>query len=689
MPYKIEGWTVYPKKNELVKEPQVVRIETKAMQVLSFLIENAGNIVSREELMQKVWADVYVTEDTLTRCISILRKTFEDNSTNSRIIQTIKGQGYRVIVPVEFYDSEDGFGKGSKKISVSQSSIFISCFLLVTTLIFAIIFLTKKNNIPYSWTKIPIASSKLDEMFPSISPDGSRIAYSVYSDSLTKYDIYIKMANESGKAIKITNSSGSEISPTWSADGLYLAYNKIDEDNYGIYKISSLGGVPQKIGTPYTYVGQSLAWSNDGSKIAYSDREFPKDSYSIYLMDVNTGEKIKLTEPTNQHWGDYDPSFSPDDQRISFVRAISAGTHDIFVYDFTSKKSNRLTFQTRRTAGQTWNKNNNTIIYAHEEGNSSSLWSIPSEGGTPTRLNLSGIRPSIDDDGKNLVVENWIHDFDIFSIDLVPTLLKKEFSSAINSTYEDFDPVESPNGKQIAFISNRSGTYQLWLYNKNNNEVSMITNSNDFTYINTPSWSNDGSKIAFTSFTKKGNADIYIIDLTTNNLDQLTTSRFNEISPKWSSNDQRIYFGSNKSSEWQIWYKDLSNKDQVQVTQNGGYSPILAKHNNDIYYSKFDQKGIWKFSQNDKIEEPVLSDLHLYDWANFDLDKKRGIYYISRESASSPTFLKYYLNNESKTIMKSGFSRRTKITLSKDCSILYGAQILNQNIDILLYKGFN
>ena len=137
----------------------------------------------------------------------------------------------------------------------------------------------------------------------------------------------------------------------------------------------------KKLGTPFEMVAQQLAWSYDGETIAYSDRESAKDSYSIYLMETASGKKTKLTNPTLQHWGDYSPSFSPDGKKLSFIRAVSAGTHDVFVYHFKAKKSNRLTFQTRRTSGQHWSGDGNTIIYAHDEGNSGTIWSIPSEGG--------------------------------------------------------------------------------------------------------------------------------------------------------------------------------------------------------------------------------------------------------------------------------------------------------------------
>lgn len=684
MSYRIDKWIINPKTNQLIKDKEVIHVETKAMQVLNFLANRAGEIVTRKELMRNVWVDVFVSEDTLTRCISILRKVLEDSPTEPKIIQTIKSEGYRIIAPVEFMADKSNLNK-PKIIELLKKNKVV--FILSTLFLVIILLVYNQNNGTNNiWRKTPIATSKSDEMFPVISPDASRIAYCAYNDSLSKTDIYIKVADGSGKAIKITNSSGNETCPTWSPDGKYIAYNMIDGQNNGIYKISTLGGIPQKIGTPFETVAQQMAWSHDNKYIAYSDRKSSKDSYSIYLMEVVSGKKTKLTAPTKQHWGDYSPSFSPDDEKVSFIRGISAGTHDVYVYDFKAKASTRLTFQTRRTSGQIWSADGSTIIYSHEDGNTGEIWSIPAKGGNPIKLNIEGIRPSIDKSGRYLVVEDWNYDYDIFSIDLLNPSEKIPFS-IVNSTYEDFDPIYNPSGTQMTFISNRSGSYELWLLNNVNNEVFMLTHFGGSNYMSSPSWSIDGTKIIFTFFTPKGNADIYTIDLNSNEISPLIDSKFNEISPNYSSDGKGVYFGSNRSSKWQIWYMNILNKNIKQITKNGGYSPLISEYSDDIYYSKYDIKGIWKYSARDSTEIKVIDDLHLFDWANFDIDINNKIYYVSRQSASSSTFLKHYdLNDRTKILLNTWFSINTRITLSHDNSKLFGTQTVNKDIDVVLYR---
>jgi DNA-binding winged helix-turn-helix (wHTH) protein/TolB-like protein/tetratricopeptide (TPR) repeat protein len=80
---------------------QSVRLEPKVMQVLVCLARGAGDVVEKEQLIRTVWPDTFVSDDALTRCISELRKTFEDDARESRIIQTIPKIGYRLVAPVE------------------------------------------------------------------------------------------------------------------------------------------------------------------------------------------------------------------------------------------------------------------------------------------------------------------------------------------------------------------------------------------------------------------------------------------------------------------------------------------------------------------------------------------------------------------------------------------------------------
>lgn len=98
--FRVGAWVIAPRLNSLSNNGRTLHVEPKVMQVLVCLAE-AGDVVSKERLMSRVWAGTFVTDDVLTRSISELRKAFEDDPKNPRFIQTIPKGGYRLLIPAE------------------------------------------------------------------------------------------------------------------------------------------------------------------------------------------------------------------------------------------------------------------------------------------------------------------------------------------------------------------------------------------------------------------------------------------------------------------------------------------------------------------------------------------------------------------------------------------------------------
>ena len=98
--FRIGDWEVYPQEN-LLKGPDRARVlEPKVMDLLVFLASNPGKVVSRQQLLDAVWAGVVVGDETLSRAISLLRMELGDKQTNPRYLKTISKRGYRLIEQV-------------------------------------------------------------------------------------------------------------------------------------------------------------------------------------------------------------------------------------------------------------------------------------------------------------------------------------------------------------------------------------------------------------------------------------------------------------------------------------------------------------------------------------------------------------------------------------------------------------
>lgn len=99
--FRIARWLIEPRLNTVSRNGTTVHLEPKVMEVLMCLARHAGEAVSKEELLETVWPNTFVTDDVLKRSISELRRIFEDDARESRIIQTIPKRGYRLLVAVE------------------------------------------------------------------------------------------------------------------------------------------------------------------------------------------------------------------------------------------------------------------------------------------------------------------------------------------------------------------------------------------------------------------------------------------------------------------------------------------------------------------------------------------------------------------------------------------------------------
>lgn len=98
--FQLAGWQVQPQLNSISRDAQTIRVEPKMMQVLVFLAQHPGEVVSKEELVHEVWRDTFVTDDVLVRCVSGLRKAFGDSAGRAAVIETIPKRGYRLLLPV-------------------------------------------------------------------------------------------------------------------------------------------------------------------------------------------------------------------------------------------------------------------------------------------------------------------------------------------------------------------------------------------------------------------------------------------------------------------------------------------------------------------------------------------------------------------------------------------------------------
>ncbi len=106
--YEFGRFCLDPDDRRLLRENEVVSLTPKAFEILVVLVQKAGHLVEKEELMKKVWGDTFVEDKTLTQTIYTLRGVLGDNSTEQRYIENVPKRGYRFVADVREGWNEKG-----------------------------------------------------------------------------------------------------------------------------------------------------------------------------------------------------------------------------------------------------------------------------------------------------------------------------------------------------------------------------------------------------------------------------------------------------------------------------------------------------------------------------------------------------------------------------------------------------
>ena len=98
--YRFAGFTLEPAERRLSEAGRPIALTPKVFDTLVLLVERAGHVVSKDELMKLVWPRGYVDESNLTKHIWLIRRALGDGEQESRFIETVPKVGYRFIAPV-------------------------------------------------------------------------------------------------------------------------------------------------------------------------------------------------------------------------------------------------------------------------------------------------------------------------------------------------------------------------------------------------------------------------------------------------------------------------------------------------------------------------------------------------------------------------------------------------------------
>jgi Tol biopolymer transport system component len=482
----------------------------------------------------------------------------------------------------------------------------------------------------------PLASYPGPEGPPALSPDGKFVAFAWAGQEGGPTDIYVK-AVESEALRRLTETPDSESSPAWSPDGQQIAFVR---ERQGVFTLSQLGGAERQVSASGTHV----VWAADANSVLIRDRGGDAGPFGIYQVLLDTLERRRLTQaPIGA--GDWRFEVSPDGGTLAFIRYEREGIADLYTMRLSGGEPRRLSNWNAALTGLAWTPDGREIVYSVEGPTASRLWRIHSNGAAPERgspitdIPVSADNPSISrplpGQPARLAFQSITRDVDIHLMDLESRLVDDSIESQpfANSTRIESSAQFSPDGTRIAFASQRSGSPELWLAERDGGKLQQMT-SLEAVELVVGGWSPDGASIVFDA-TVAGNSDVYVVGSGGGRVRRLTSEPSIDGLSSWSADDW-IYFSSTRAGAVpDVWRIAPAGGAAERVTRNGGFEPQPSSDGRYLFYlDRYPQRSainatarLMRLPLGGGREELLLEHVRPFAWAVTD----RAIVFVTSE----------------------------------------------------------
>jgi Tol biopolymer transport system component/DNA-binding winged helix-turn-helix (wHTH) protein len=699
---------------ELRRNGSVVRLQQQPSRVLLALLEYSGEVITREELRERVWPDAAVQDfdNSLRVAINKLRQALDDDPENPQYVETLPRRGYRWLYPLTVHEHPHAVGGDDaphdreaegedssagqetidpevrSRLGVGAKSIWVTALLVLVVLVAARYL--RREPAPANPRVVPLTTYPGLEYMPSFSPDGKQVAFAwTGTDAGGPYSVYIKtVGDERAHQLTETPAGAGDGDPVWSPDGKSIYFFRRADGKSGIYVAPVEGGpVRQLIAT--SLGGQRIRRarfdvSPTAKLLVYPDGVPGKKTVGLFLLDLDTMKSRQITDPPANSIGDGDPAFSHDGKTVAYQRNIN-DLGEVYVVPSQGGLARRLTsnFIADFIDGLAWTADDREILLG---GNQLRRISVSS----------SEQKIAIDPFVPGPVLFPAIHDHSLAYVQstLSANVWKLELRDRvhavgapiqlISSTHQQAAPAYSPDGSRIAFQSDRSGEWEIWTCARDGSDSVQLTHFRG-PLTGTPRWSPDGKQIVFDS-RASGASHIYMVPAAGGEPRQLTNQAEGSEVPSWSRDGKWVFYSTNKDGAANIWKMPVQGGASQVVTRNGGIYAAESFDGKYIYFSRNAQDPtIWRVPAGGGAEEVVSGAPRPFDTSHWVLTAT-GIYVI--DTVGDLQFYQFDNGRTSKVYHDQRFITDWSMAISPDGREVLWAQIDARLADLVLVENF-
>ncbi len=680
-PFRVGPWQVVPSQQHMLRGNQKRTLDAPHLLLLRYLAVQEETATPPATLLEVLREQqVQITPAALPALVASLHQALHLTDTDPWIETTSDGH-YRLVADIAFYDhvsrhatQQTSFKlKGQKRrfhrvgeqaYSESRQEAarvgrrrkrIVGAGILVAALVLLLLF-RANNQPPVVFEAPPSTDFPGYETDGALSPDGNHLAFAHQQNPQHNAQLLLKSLtnNEQQQTQPLTNNEQHHRNPTWSPDGKQLAFLRFPNTQSNSCHIVLLdldARTEQTLAPCGEKPVPDLAWSPDGTTLVFSAVTVAGAPSQLVALTVATGERRGLTEPPGGILGDTDPSFSPDGRWLAFTRQVHPQDNDLFLMPVTADSIHRLTYHEQPIRGHTWMRDGNHLLFAFRDQARYELWQLRLDGSRSRPFPLDDVEttyPRLAYGSARLVylrqpTRSRIWQVALDGSDSVPTLLLPDVANAQQ-------PAFSPVDDRFLFLTSPSRRQELWLFSPEQEQATPIATAPDLR-VTLARWSPDGSQVVYIG-RKEGQYDLFLIPATGGTPQALTASLRGEIAPSWSSDGREIYYSSRRRiSTWEIWRIPAApgfEEEEERVTFNGGRVSFADATGTWLYYTKFEETGLWRRNLAKGFEEQVLTTLDPADSGNWVLTRQ-GIYFVQRLPDGTTPVLFFDLASETTT----------------------------------------
>ena len=526
--YWVDEFYVELSRNQISQLGLSQNLPPKALAVLTYLAENRGRVVSYEELLDVVWANAVVTPNTLQRSIAQLRKALGENSKAQNIIRTHAKQGYSLECEVKWSANENV--EENKRVETQEALPLVTpsnaatseksnpqlLWLFLAVILIAVVtgfHFVKPNDEPnLNIKEVRYLTATDDKEFnPTYSNDGNYIVFHRYPEKLCINHLWAKDANNQ-QEFRLTQDLATYTNHSLSPNGENLVAIQQNDctqpiDQNICYRLMSINfqdalREPQKarellrcdnsrIRTPLWVDDNHVALLQSEDKVWRLIRYSLTSGETESLYSLNTGNIL------NYAWSSHLKRFA-----VISIKDDGKQYIDVLNAQGELESSREVVFPDYSPA--------HILIYPRfvpekEQlvfGDGSYLYTLNFDGEVNRKdLKLDGNfgGPNFSRNSKRMLLIKGRYDSDVASLSvasntsITDSSAEAPYTTFERSTNHEDLPIYQPNTSNIAYVSERTGREQIWLYDGAN--ATMISNFPHGAFIHQMLWNKDGTSI--------------------------------------------------------------------------------------------------------------------------------------------------------------------------------------------------